>query len=403
MKDCKTYCQIYSQVLSGGMTCFTIPKKGYESKQAAIAVKCGGTESPPGIAHFLEHKLFEDHDLNLFDEFTSMGASVNAYTHFTHTVYYFSTIDAFDKNLEMLFRLVQQPHITEENVEKEKGIILSEIDMYADNPYWQVYTGLHRALFHNSSLNQDILGTKESVRDIMPIKLYDFHYNFYTPDNMALIAIGDFEANQIIEWAEHYSQIKGPHVCKRESKKEPAHAAIPFIAKHMSVSIPLFQLGFKAVYSKEADPTTIAASGLLVDIIAGESSKVYSDLYSMGMIDNQFAVDYIVGINHGIFIFAGASIQPEAVKTHILQAIKGGIRKERFEVIKGKHIGRYIRGFNSVDMLSSAQAELFTRGQDIPTMLEAVCNLRFEDVEAQLHEHLHEENCALSVIWPEVL
>ena len=401
MTGCKTYCQVYTQILSNNMTCFTIPKKGYESKQAAIVVKCGGTESPSGIAHFLEHKLFEDQELNMFEEFTGMGAYVNAYTHFTHTVYYFSTIDAFEKNLEMLFRLVQQPHITEENVEKEKGIILSEIDMYADNPYWQVYTNLHQALFHNPALKQDILGTKESVRDIKPVQLYDFHYNFYTPDNMALICAGDFESSQITEWAEHYSQVKGPkNNSKKELKKEPAHSVVPFIEKHMPVSIPLFQLGFKASYSQEVDPATIAASSLLVDIIAGESSNTYSTLYSLGMIDNQFAVDYIVGISHGIFMFAGASTQPEKVKGYILQAIRGGITQERFEVIKGKHIGRYIRGFNSLETLTSAQAELFTRGQDIPSVLEAVCNIKFEDVEAQLHAHLYEDNCALSVIWP---
>ena len=434
---------IVKQTLSNpnGMPCFIIPKKDYKSKHAAIVVRYGGADyiytkpdgsrakTPPGIAHFLEHKLFEDPNLNMFEEFSRQGAAVNAYTHFTHTVYHFNTTHAFPENLKLLFRLIQTPHFTDENVEKEKGIILSEIDMYADNPYWQMYTGLHKALFHKSPLRQDILGTKESVQSIRPAQLYDCYNHFYTPANMALICIGDFEPAQIIELSEslnliagssghdmksglddsnqlvtHSHQLKGSFhsfLCKNE----PACAASPFVEKTMPVSIPLFQIGFKALYNEIASPVIAAASGILSDIIAGESSPVYSHLYDLGMIDNQFSVEYIGGTDYGIFLAAGASSQPKTVLDCILQTIEStkrqGIDRNRFEVIKNKHIGRYIRGFNSIETLSNIQADLFTKDQNISEVLEAFHQVKLEDVEMQLHAHLSEKNCALSTIQPQ--
>jgi len=407
------------QILPNGMACFVIPKKGYEEKQAAITVRYGGAdyrhimpdgthvEMPTGIAHFLEHKLFEDPELSMFDVFTRQGASVNAYTHFTHTVYYFNTIDSFDKNLETLFRLIQTPHFTDENVEKEKGIILSEIDMYADNPYWQVYTGLHQALFQVSPLKQEILGSQKSVQSIQKEQLYDCYNHFYTPDNMALICVGDFESAQIIELAQKLtekdssSKEKPPHTFHGN---EPAQVAKPFTKKSMSVSIPLFQMGFKALYPETASPTTMAASSILADMVAGESSEIYSDLYNLGMIDNQFSVEYIGGTYYGIFLLAGTSSQPKEIRNRILKTIdaikRNGLDSKRFEIIKNKHIGRYIRSLNSIETLSSLQADLFTKDQDISDAMDAFQNVTLKDVESQLNAHLQEKNCAISIINP---
>ncbi|MCL2421377.1 MAG: insulinase family protein [Defluviitaleaceae bacterium] len=401
---------IFKQTLPNGMDCFTIPKKGYAEKQAAIVVKYGGADADrlPGIAHFLEHKLFEDPQLSMFDAFTQQGASVNAYTHFTHTVYHFSTVQSFPEHLQTLFRLINTPHFTEENVEKEKGIILAEIDMYADNPFWQVYTGLHRALFSVSPLRQEILGTRESVQTIQPDQLYECYHQFYTPDNMALICIGDFEPTQVTKWSKTFAHPNGRKMRPFDPRSiladEPAQAAAPFIAQQMPVSIPLFQLGFKALYEAVCSPITMAASHILIDMIAGESAKLYADLYDLGMIDNQFSVEYIGGTSYGIFMIAGASPQPEAVRERILQAIAKakahGLDSRRFEIIKGKHIGRYVRGFNSIETLSSIQADMFTRGQDIAQALEAFCSVTLEDAEVQLHAVLNEAHCALSVIRP---
>jgi len=344
----------------------------------------------------------------MFDAFTRQGASVNAYTHFTHTVYYFNTVRSFPENLQTLFRLIQTPHFTEENVEKEKGIILAEIDMYADNPFWQVYTGLHRALFSVSPLRQEILGTRQAVQAIQPDQLYECYNHFYTPDNMALICTGDFKPAQVVQWAEQFASSTGRKMIPVEPSsfhgEEPTHAAAPLVEKQMPVSIPLFQLGFKALYKKTATPIEMAASSILIDMIAGESSDVYAELYDLVMIDNQFSVEYIGGTSYGIFLLAGVSSQPEEVRERILKAISDmknqGLDKERFEITKSKHIGRYMRGFNSIETLSSAQAELFTRGQDISEAMDAFHQVKRADVEAQLCAHLSEENCALSIVRP---
>jgi len=431
---------IVKQMLCNGMTCFVIPKKGYHSKHAAIVVGYGGMDynytrpdgtqikTPPGIAHFLEHKLFEDPELNIFDEFSRQGAVVNAYTHFSHTVYHFSTTINFFENLKLLFRLMQIPHFTDENVAEEKGIILSEIDMYADNPYWQMYTGLHNALFHDSPLRQDILGTRQSVQSIQPIQLQDCYNHFYKPGNMALICIGDFEPAQIIrligtDLANHYQFQNQPDkmstssdnpiynpisitpLQNRSHENEPTCASAHLTEKSMPVSIPLFQCGFKALYKETTNPIIMTASNILADMIAGESSHVYSQLYNLGMIDNQFSVEYIGGTDYGIFMAAGVSHQPKTVQQHILQAIENtkrqGLDPNRFKIIKNKHIGRYIRGFNSIETLSGIQADLFTKGLNIAEMMEAFHQVKLEDVETQLHTYLNEKSCALSVIQPD--
>ena len=400
---------ISTQSLSNGMSCYTIAKKGYFEKQAAIVIPCGGaTEGTPGIAHFLEHKIFEDPELSMFEAFTQQGASVNAYTHFTHTVYYFNTSENFEDNLKLLFRLVQSPHLTEENVEKEKGIILSEIDMYADNPYWQVYTTLY---------SHDILGTRETVNSIQVANLQDFYKQHYMPKNTALICVGDLDAAQVKDWAERSLSLSPWDTTLNEQALadtaaglSPAEGLSPssffskesFIEKRMPVSIPLFQLSFKVLYQGIASPITMAASSILADMAAGESSTVYASLYEKGMIDNQFSTEYIGGSFYGLFLCSGASQQPESVRDILLQEFeslrKQGLNKNRFETIKNKQIGRYIRGFNSIDTLSSVQADLFTKSQDLNTMMEAFRQVRLEDVEAQLHAHFKTDKHSLSIV-----
>jgi len=383
----------------------TIPKKGYAEKQAAIVVKCGGLESPSGIAHFLEHKMFEDAEINFFEAFAKNGAMVNAYTHFTHTVYYFSCIDAFDENLELLQRLVSKTHFTNENVEKEKGIILSEIDMYADNPYWQVYTNLHKALFHEMALRQDILGIKESIQTITPAKLQEVYDTFYTPEKMALICVGDFDEcrpglhGRAIRYSDEI-RISNDQPLQTPPKfvsTEPAHAKENQIEKNMPVAIPIFQLGFKAISQNTA--TNIAAATILTDMLAGESSETYAQLYDSGLIDNQFNAEYLGGSYYGIFLFSGTSSNPQAVREGIHESIKIGLDSSRFETIKSKHIGRYLKNLNAISNILTAQADLYTRGQDVWEMANAFQNVRMQDVEVQF-AHLLEQNQALSIINP---
>jgi len=369
------------------MTKFTIPKKGYKEKQAAIAIPCGGNHGTPGIAHFLEHKLFEDEETPIFEAFTKLGASVNAYTSFTHTVYYFNTVDNFTECLALLHRMVENPHITDENVEKEKPIIQAEIDMYADNPHWQVYSNLHRAL----GLCDSILGTSETINAITKKDLLDFYHEHY--DEKALICVGDFPKEE--PWGSTPPPA-GAAVCQRHTfsrgasdllSPDPIHSH--YVQTHMTVSKPLFQLGFK---TPAANP---AAATILADILAGESSGLYTTLYEKGNIDNQFSTEYI----GDTFLFSGTSTAPQAVRDSILRETKHGITKPRFETIKAKHIGRFIRASNSIETLCATQADLYTKGLTIDNMLENFRSARFEDTEALL-TRLTEENHALSVVLP---
>lgn len=202
---------LYYEVMDNGLHVYILPKPGFQKTYATFATKYGSVDNhfqvegqeavkvPDGIAHFLEHKMFEEPTGDIFATFASHGASANAFTSFDQTVYLFSATEYVNENIQTLVDFVQNPYFTDQNVEKEKGIIGQEIDMYADNPDWRVYFGLIEAMYQKHPVHIDIAGTVESIRTITKEMLYECYNTFYHPSNMLLFVVGGVDPQEVID------------------------------------------------------------------------------------------------------------------------------------------------------------------------------------------------------------
>ena len=402
---------LYLNQLSSGLKCYIIPKAGYVEKQAMLTVCYGSADStytvnnravqnPEGIAHFLEHKLFDGKDDSLFKQFSKFGGNVNAFTTFNQTAYYVSCVDNFEDNLNLLLDFCQNPHITDESVEKEKGVITQEIQMYNDMASWRAYTNLNAALYGDSPLATNITGSEESIRHIGRQELLDCYNTFYFPSNMALICVGDIDPELAGQLADSAVSPKPEPRVTRGYHPDYSPIKQDYVEIRMPVSMPMFELGFKET-DFETRPCTRAVTGkILLDMIAGESSKLYERLYNQNLIDGSFAMDYLSGTFYGISIYSGLSPDPLGVREQITEEIErlkhDGLNRGRFENIKRKHAGRFIKSFNNVGHITHAQADLYTKGLDVFDLMDCFSNITFEEAETRFRRHFIEP--ALSVV-----
>ena len=403
---------LHLKTLPSGLHSYIIPKKGFNEKFAALAVNFGSCDlnfevdgkiisTPEGIAHFFEHKAFEDELLDYFNEFTKLSGSVNAYTNFNSTVYYFSCTENFIDCLKLLFDMVFSLYITDETIEKEKGIIEQEISMYDDDPGWRVYFNMLKGLYENSPVKSEIAGSAESIARIDLNMLNIVFEAFYVPCNMALICSGDFDLDEVYSVAqEKTAHINSPNTVKIYPD-EPKHAPKTVVKDEMHVAKPLFCLGFKNIHDT-GDIYQITSTRILLDIIIGGSSETYNKLYNSGLIDDGFGTDYSFGSCYSTIIFSGASKDPDAVFDAIMAAIKEvkttGIDKAVFERIKKKHQGRYLKSFNSVSTPPEIQADFFMKGFNVFDLAEALENTTINHVSERLEQCFMEDNFCLSVI-----
>jgi len=403
---------LHVKKLPSGLSSYIIPKKGFNEKFASLAVSFGSCDlefkvdnksivTPEGIAHFFEHKAFEDEKLDYFNEFTKLSGSVNAYTNFNSTVYYFSCTENFNECLKLLFDMVFSLYVTDETIEKEKGIIEQEISMYDDDPNWRVYFNMLQGLYENSPVKSEIAGSAESIAEIDLQMLKTIFHSFYTPCNMALICSGDFNLEEVYEIAhEKTKHINSPNTMK-VYPAEPRRALKTHIEEKMHVAKPLFCLGFKDNHDME-DVYRLTSTRILLDIIMGGSSETYNKLYSAGLIDDGFGSDYSLGSCYSTIIFSGASKDPDAVFNEIMTAVKEaktvGIDNVVFERIKKKHLGRYLNTFNSVSTPADMQADFFIKGFNVFDLIEALQNTTLDHVTERLINCFENDNFCLSVI-----
>lgn len=415
--------EVFFYETESGLKVYFLPKKGYMKKHAVFATQYGSNDNkfipigeketievPEGVAHFLEHKLFEEPDKNIFDQFSKMGADVNAYTSFNQTAYLFSCTDNFYENLEILIKFVQNPYFTDENVEKEKGIIAQEIKMYEDNPGWKVFFNSLGGMYHNHPVKTDIAGTVESIQKIDKEILYKCYNSFYHPKNMVLFLIGDIsfeEAIEVVEKAEKKDIKIDIERVNSIYPEEPREIKKKYIDESLMISIPIFTIGYKD------DELEIDGKGLvkreiitniLLDMLFGNSTKFYQDLYAEGLIDNSFGGQYIGHKNYGHSILAGQSYEPESVLERIniyLEKVRNtGLEKEEFERIKKKDIGSNLMGFNSIDFIANNFINYFFLNFLFIDYLDVYDSISFSDVVNRFNSHYREDNYTLSVIKP---
>lgn len=406
---------------SSGLGVFVVPKKGFIKKYAIFGTRYGSVDNtfrplgsdekitvPDGIAHFLEHKMFEQPDgSNAFDLFSKYGANANAFTSFTSTCYLFSCTGHFTENLSHLLNYVQQPYFTDENVAKEQGIIGQEIRMYDDDPEWQVQFGLLKALYVNNPVKIDIAGTIESISHIDKDVLYTCYNTFYNPGNMVLCVAGDVDPDEVAALVEQHVRT-GRASGRVESfyPDEPDHVAEKLREQKLDVSIPLFDVGFKdnAPACGDALLKNEIAAKVLLKLLTGRSSKLYTDLYSEGLVNASFSTDLMIEPQFSCAIIGGESEDPMQVQRRLLTAIEGmkrdGIDKTAFARAKKALYGSFLRSFNDVEDIAGMMCRNLLGGVN-PFSFKTVWDTVDIDFATQrLHRVFTEDNMAMSIIWP---
>ena len=410
--------KIYEDTLPNGLRIKVVPKRGFARSYAFFATDYGSMDtrfrldgkdyvSPDGVAHYLEHKMFDMPDGNALQKMSQTGASPNAFTSYNITAYHFSCTSMFEENFRTLLQFVSQGYFTQESVEKERGIIAQEIKMYADNPASRVDENLFCAMYRNHPIRVPVAGTVESIQDITAQTLIDCHRAFYDPSHMVLCVVGDVDPRQIHDIAlEILPKAPGGASERDYGEKEPAAPNQHTITQEMEVSMPMFSVGFKgAVVPKGPQRLRQEIIGDLAgEILCGESSRLYQEMYESGLIDPGFGVSYSLVRELSMLCLGGDSENPQAVLDAVLQeaqrVVKEGVDEELFLRLKRSAVGRRIRGLDSFEGLCYRLALSDFDGYDYFTFPALYESITAEDVRQLIAREITPEQAVLSVILP---
>ncbi|MEG0384049.1 MAG: pitrilysin family protein [Solibacillus sp.] len=372
---------LYYKQLANGLDVYILPKKGFSKTFVTFTTKYGSIDRtfaplgetepitvPDGIAHFLEHKMFEKEDGDVFQKFSEVGAQANAYTSFTRTAYLFSATDHLYKSTETLLNFVQEPYFTEETVNKEKGIIGQEITMYDDTPDWRLYFGAIENMYHQHPVKIDIAGTIESIDGITAEHLYTCYNTFYHPSNMLLFVIGavdPVEMMTFIEEDQNNKQFPEPTEITRLFDEEPTTVAIKERVLHMDVQKPKVYVGLKAKETSLSGEQMLKhelAVQIGLECLFGRAAQFYTDIYETGLIDESYAYDFSLEKGYGFALIGSDTEKPEqlvqAIKDKLKEATQSNLfTQDDVERIKRKKIGSFLRALNSIEFI----ANQFTR------------------------------------------
>ncbi len=419
---------IHQAVLDDGMPVRVIPKPGYQKKFAVLVADYGSIDTafvapgedapsrcPEGVAHFLEHKLFEDEAGDVFDQFARYGASANAYTSYTETAYHFTAAEHFEECLELLLDFVARPFFTEEQIEKERRVIAQEIRMYEDSPGAAGHLALLQALYHEHPVRLDIPGTVASIAEIDKALLERCHRAFYRPDNMLLVVSGDVDPAAVFAQAEanaarRYGDAGPPPPgapIRRVAAQEPSSVRGRRTERRMAVSLPRLLVGAKLapVAPGVAQVRFQREVGFLLDLLFGRSSRFFETHCATGLIDDTFGAS--IDLGRGGFahlVIGGESPEPdrlvEALDAEVARAAADGLDEQDFLRLRNKAWGRYIRSFNALEAVASGEADAALQGWDILRYLELLESITLADVQAHLGPLFDPEQRAVSLVLP---
>ena len=414
--------KLYIEKLENGLTVMIIPKKGIQKKYMIWGTNYGSNDStfivpgeetetkvPNGVAHFLEHKMFEQADgTNSLDTLTALGVEANAYTTNDHTAYLFECTDNFYEAMDELMDYVQHPYFTDENVEKEKGIIGQEINMYEDYPEWQVYLNAMEAMYHNNPIKIDIAGSIESISHIDKEILYKCYNTFYNPSNMVMVISGDFEPNSLLEEVKkRLEPKKSEGTIKRIYPEEPTNIVKEKIEQKLEVSQPLYTIGIKDVPiqnegCKNEKVKKHIAIEIILELLLGKSSELYKELYNKGIIYGGIGYDYEFAKTYAHIVISGQSSNPEEVynmvKKYIEKMKQEGINEEDFNRIKKVIYGQYVKEYNDVSTISKMFLADYFKGINSFDYLEEIEGINVENLNQVLNDVFKEEKMVLSIV-----
>lgn len=415
--------KLYIEKLENGLTVMVVPKKGIQKKYMIWGTNYGSNDSefivpgekeitkvPNGVAHFLEHKMFEqENGTNSLDTLTALGVEANAYTTNDHTAYLFECTDNFYPAMDELMDYVQHPYFTDENVEKEKGIIGQEIMMYDDYPEWKVYLNTMQAMYHNNPIKIDITGTIETIGKIDKDILYKCYNTFYNPSNMAIVICGDFNPDEIIEEVKKRLIKKEANgQIKRIYPEEPEEIVKDRIEQKLEVSQPLYTIGIKDKpldcdnFAKNEIVKKHIAIEILLNIIMGRSSKLYKELYDEGIIYAGASMDYEFSKTYAHVLITGQSSKPEEVYKRIREEIKSlkqnGIDEKLFNRSKKMLYGMYVKEYDdTADIARMFLADYF-KGINSFEYLEEIEGINVDYLTQVLNDVFKEEKMVLSIV-----
>ncbi len=416
---------IYETTLPNGLKFIFIPKKGFTKQFAMYATNYGSNnikfypvgsekyvEVPLGIAHFLEHKLFDNEDgSNVFQKFSEYGADPNAFTSYDMTAYHFTSTDGFYQNLETLINFVNNPYFTHESVEKEKGIIAQEITMYDDIPNWVIFCNFLAAAYHEHPVKNNVAGDIASITDITHEMLYLCYNNFYNPANMVLVICGDLEPQEVLE-----NVLKCISQDKRKLNvgevrnfevNEPREVVKNYVETSMDVSRPKILYGFKDsilnLHGTDLLRRDLSVQ-IALDLLLGKSSQLYDELYNKQLIDDSFEYAYTAKPQYA---FAEISVETEnyeefltELKHGIAQAKKHGVSIEEFERIKKSYIGSIIRVFNNIENLTNMTVHQYFNGITVFDYYDVLNSITINDITTAFSTLYEEEYCVTSILKP---
>ena len=409
---------LFETQLPNGLHVRVMPKRGFAKTYAFLATNYGSIDmayrfegkrfvSPAGVAHYLEHKMFDLPDGNAMQLFAKTGASPNAFTSYSMTAYYFVCTDEVEENLKNLLQFVYTPYFTEESVEKERGIIAQEIRMYEDSADSRGFELLAEAMYEHHPLRIPIAGSVESIQEITAQTLYDCHKAFYDPANMILCVVGDVDPAQVMRLAREHSPAGSQGAPERDYGPEEALTPVkPLIETNMEVSMPSFTIGFKArVPGKGFHSFKDEIIGeLAAEILAGESSALYSKLYDAGLVDADFSIGY-ESLPGAAFLSAdGDSKDPQAVLQALLdeaqRLVAEGLDETGFQRLKKSALGRRMRDLDSFESICYRICAYFFEGCDYLSFPGVYASVSLQDVADFLRETVCAERAAMSVIYP---
>ena len=410
--------KVYIEKLNNGLTIMFIPKKGVRKKYIIWGTHYGSndskfivpgeknaTEVPKGVAHFLEHKMFEqENGRNSLDVLSSLGVNANAYTTNNHTAYLYECTENFYEALDEFMDYVQHPYFTDENVEKEKGIIGQEIMMYDDYPEWKVYLNALEAMYHTNPVKLDITGTIETISHIDKDILYKCYNTFYNPANMCMVICGDFEPEVILgEVKKRLIKKDTQGEIKRIYEEEEDSIVKKKVEAKMDVSIPLYTIGIKCTPKgqKEKVKNHIAVD-ILLNMIIGESSRLYQELYKEGIILNMPSFEYEFTDDYAHILISGASRNPEIFYERLKQTIEemknNGLDEKDFARIKKMIYGEYVKEYNGVQDIARMFLSDFMKGINSFDYFEEIERVDLKYAKQVLDTEFNKDKMVFSVV-----
>ncbi len=408
--------KVYIEKLDNGLVVMILPKKT-RKKYIVWSTNFGAIDNkfyapgesdlttvPDGIAHYLEHKLFEqENGRNSLDVLTSIGVDANAYTTNDHTAYLYECTDHFDEALDEFMNYVQNPYFTDENVEKERGIIEQEIMMYDDYPEWKVYMNAMRAMYKNNEINIDVAGTIDTIAKIDKDKLYKIYNSFYRPENMIMVITGDFIPEEILEKVKsRITMKKDDKQTIREYNQEPKEVVKNYVESDMNISMPLVLIAYKDNNLSDDKIKKDLSIDMLGTILLGKSSDTFERLYESGKLISEPSMSYEFSKTYSHVMIQFQTNDIEDVTNEItrkIQSVKqNGINEEEFERAKKKIYGEIVKDYNDLSSIATSLVSDYFKNINSLDYFKVVKEINKEYVENVLKEVFIEDQKVVSVV-----